>query len=1029
MAIQLTRILFCRIVGFLYRSSLVFLVCVAWHCPAFCQENAVILTGPDGSPANVVVPAGVQISGVPVSGAVPVDDANSAVPAQPPADGEAGGGTPPGGPPGVKAPDAKPESKPLQRGDVLIDKGDPKELSVKPDDDGLIAFSFRNQPWPALVQWLAEISSAPLDWQELPSDTVNLASSGRYSLAETRDLFNRHLLFRGYVLLDLDGGMTVVKTANINPAVVPRVNPNQLSTLQPHSFVRTSFDCGWLLAPKMAEELKPLISSNGRLIALEKTNRLEAMDAAINLQQIYQLLQEEMSQESQIELAREFEIRHIPAEDAKTMLSAFLGIEKKESQAPVSPEQMQQMQQMQMMQQQMQANGGGSPAAASQGASNISIVINSRRNSLLVNAPPDRMAIAAQFVKQIDVPSGGLQSLADVQTRVQVFRLSSLDPNKLAEIANDMNVLEPSTRLRVDEKNKALIVAGSAADRFVIQSLIEKLDGSARKFEVLQLRRLDAQEVAESIMFLMGTADTKKESNNRRFMYSFWDDGSQNKNENEDQFRVAANVRYRQVLLWANQYEMEEVRNLLVKLGEMPPEGGSARTVRLIEATSSPETYEYLKSLQQRFQGTMPNEIQLPGKEEFVDPILPPNGEAQEANGLSIDDAAMIGDDGSDVNGESSLVAYTLTQEPSQDRPVTSAQDPPPIIRSSEEFERVFGGRPNAADAPQKGQGAPVKIELDSDGNLVLSSDDTRALDRLESMMLDMAPPKRPYSVFHIEHASATWMMLNLTDYFKEDDKSEQDDPFMRFIFDLDSNEKEGPSGLGKAKPLRFVADNDTGSIVVTGASSGQLKTIGELISLWDVPEPINKRQSRFTRLVPVKYSRAERIAETIKDAYRDLLSSNDKAFSQGNQGGGGAVGASTDRAQPRSRDGGGSGLVDSQGGKTSGDTNMTFKGKLSIGVDNVSNALLISAEGEELLDLVCDMIDQLDSSATVQGNMQIRGLKGNVSVRSLETALQLFSPSGSKPSSPVISAGNAGKAEPDASSQKAPVVELGESG
>ena len=36
-----------------------------------------------------------------------------------------------------------------------------------------------------------------------------------------------------------------------------------------------------------------------------------------------------------------------------------------------------------------------------------------------------------------------------------------------------------------------------------------------------------------------------------------------------DEFRVAANARYRQVLLWANDQEMEEVRNLLVKLGEL----------------------------------------------------------------------------------------------------------------------------------------------------------------------------------------------------------------------------------------------------------------------------------------------------------------------------------------------------------------------------------------------------------------------------------------------------------------------------
>ena len=65
-----------------------------------------------------------------------------------------------------------------------------------------------------------------------------------------------------------------------------------------------------------------------------------------------------------------------------------------------------------------------------------------------------------------------------------------------------MNVMEPTTRIRADENNKALIVSGSAADRFIIDRLIQRLDGSGRQFEVLQLRRLEASEVAESIAFL-----------------------------------------------------------------------------------------------------------------------------------------------------------------------------------------------------------------------------------------------------------------------------------------------------------------------------------------------------------------------------------------------------------------------------------------------------------------------------------------------------------------------------------------------
>ncbi len=81
-----------------------------------------------------------------------------------------------------------------------------------------------------------------------------------------------------------------------------------------------------------------------------------------------------------------------------------------------------------------------------------------------------------------------------------------------------MNVLEPTTRLRADKTNNALIVSGSGADRFIIDKLIKRLDGSSRSFEVLPLRRLDPEEVAESIAFLMGQEKEDDDKNSRRWL-------------------------------------------------------------------------------------------------------------------------------------------------------------------------------------------------------------------------------------------------------------------------------------------------------------------------------------------------------------------------------------------------------------------------------------------------------------------------------------------------------------------------------
>ncbi len=190
---------------------------------------------------------------------------------------------------------------------------------------------------------------------------------------------------------------------------------------------------------------------------------------------------------------------------------------------------------------------------------------------------------------------------------------------------------------------------------------------------------------------------------------------------------------------------------------------------------------------------------------------------------------------------------------------------------------------------------------------------------------------------------------------------------------------------------MRFIADIDTGTIVVSNASADQLRSIEELIRLWDVPEPVNKRSVRYTRLVSLQYGKSARIADTIKETYRDLLSSNDKAFqqSQSRQDSSGATPQKNDT--PRGRElRGGSELVDTAGGgQQSGGADFSFKGKLSLGIDELGNTLLVSAEGEPLLELVCDMIDQLDKACLNSDGVRVVNLSGSIDASSLETALR----------------------------------------
>ncbi|MBB3205118.1 type II secretory pathway component GspD/PulD (secretin) [Rhodopirellula rubra] len=878
----------------------------------------------------------------------------------------------------------------VRRDGIDLPEGDPAELKATVGEDGKVSFRFRNQGWIDLIGWLSDISAQPIDWQELPGDAVNLVSPERLSVSETADLINRHLLARGFTMLRLEGGITITKTSNVNPGMVRRVSVEELQKLPDHTYVRTMLDAGWLSAEKLAEELKPMLSSSGKLTALATTNRIEAMDAAVNLRQVARLLTEERDVASRDALAPEFRLRHIPAEEAKRLLEEFLGVEKKDN-TPMTREQMQMMQRMQ------QQNGGKPPQQKPE--VEISIVANVRQNSVLVRAPIDRVAIAAEFIKRIDVPGGSLRSLADASTRVDVFRLVSLDPEKLIEIAMEMNVLEPTTRIRVDKDNSAVIVSGAAADRFIIKSLIERLDGGKRRFEVLQLRRLEASAVAESISFLMGQEKEDDDSSSRS-RYSYYGFGGNNNDDkkDEDEFRVAANTSYRQVLLWANESEMEEVRSLLIKLGELPPPGGSGQTMRVIEASATPETLEYLRALKARWNSMSSTELVLPDESEFTAPGMGDDPDSEESEDVDAS-ASGEGDGEEDGPSESNEEEGPRSEEPivARERNSVTHDAQASAGRSDNPFtltmQQNASTQPATENPPQamtrrgdSRQSPPVEIRLDANGNLILSSNDTKALDALENLMLDMKPPTRPYHVFHVKNASVTLLTLDLEEYFEEEDDKKDDDSdnFYRWYWGGDDDSSDtGPTGLAKGGKLKFLPNSDTGTIIVTGATNGQLKTIEELIELWDVDEPINPTRSRFTKLVTIRYGRSEKIAETVKDAYRDLLSSNDKTFSKGGGGQGGKQ-----RSSNRSE---GSGLEDSESGRDGGGNDFSFNGKLSLGVDEIGNTLLVSAEGESLLELIVSMIEKLDMAAQPGGEIEIVRFSGDVSPEMLRQAMAAF--------------------------------------
>jgi type II secretory pathway component GspD/PulD (secretin) len=896
--------------------------------------------------------------------------------------GEAGG--PPGkageaaktaGPSGKTPDGGKPDDapKPLKRPAKPDTPPNPAELKVGPDKQGNYKINFNGQPWLPVLQWLADQCKMSLEWQELPGDYLNLTTQRSYKIREVRDLINRRLLVRGYTLLCQDETLTVVNTKNLDTSLVPRVDPEELDRRDPFEFVKVSFALDWLSADTAVRELKPMVSCNGKLTAMADVNRIEAVDTVDNLRQIRAVLKQEQSLESQQRLVRKFKLVHARADDVRDELQTLLGSDVRSS-TPGRPQSSEQAQQAAMMaarmqqqaaqqgQQGQQAQQASAAAAAKMG---VAVVANQRENSILVTAPPDKMAIVVQVIKAVDVPTDSERSLVGAMNRMQVYRLAGIDPEPVVKTLEEIGNLNPSTHLEVDKKNKAIIAYASLADHVTIRAVVDKLSGSDRSFEVVRLRRLRADSVAASIEFMMGI-DSKKKKKETRHYWSPWDDYSSNSNDKSNEFRVDADVEQNRLLLWANEVELGEVQNLLTKLGETPQKGNGNKAIRVIDAGDAQEIGSLLKRIRSEWSAMSPNPLSLP-------PPLPSKGKAD-----------------AETQRETSPDAE-LSSPPSKTTAI------PPVgtvlrltdLRRDVPPEEVAGG---PAESSRKTP-APIDVRVGPDGKLVVSSQDTQALDLFEELISQLATPRREYEVFHLHYASAGSVALNLEDFFKDETKKSGSSlPFwIRDELGLDDSDSDSDDKrLSKRRKLKFISDPDTNSILVTGANAAQLKTIKDLIAVYDKQPPENSELSRQMGIFYLRHAKAKAVHDTVKDVYRDLLSENDKALANPNQQRGGRrmgfFGFSGDESN------------------TNEQKPPKFKGSLSIGIDEASNSLVVSAPKNVFIP-VSKMIQDLDEAAAAHHAVRVLKVGHGVTadrLREIIDALQGQGSSGGAAAAPT---------------------------
>ena len=901
----------------------------------------------------------------------------------------------------------------------------PAELNARPDEEGRIAFRFRGQPWTSVLEWLADISQMTLQWEATPDGYLDLAPRGNYEVREVRELITSVLLSKGYALMRQGDVLIVADAKSFDIGLAPRVSLSELHERGDHELVRVVFDLDWLLAEEAAEEFKSLLGPYGKINSLKTANRLDVLGPAGNLRRMHELLQEEQSASMQTRLVREFRLRHTRAADVFDKLKSLLGVGEETNPAQAILNQM--MAQSDGRDRRRRRDRDSERGEAAQMAQpnmgplapeptpEFYLAVNARTNSILANAPPDKMAKIEQAVAVIDVPQVRERSLLSDLPRVQAYRLAAIDPATLVKVLNELGGLDPSTRLEIDAANNSLIAYGPLADQMLIRTLVGTLDGTSRRFEVIQLRTLSAEFVAGSIQTLLMGPEASDDSRRRN---------SPEPAQNEaDRFQVEADIEHNRLLLRANEAELAEIRSLLTKLGEIPAAGAKASTLRVIPATPGEETERLLEQIERLWPalGLNPLEVDAEGI-----PSEPEGESGDEAPEILKPDMREPDDESATANdpqaqqdtSRRSRFHFAQQSQAVQDEPESSAgeaaapaepeaapsESPPPDGAESE----APLGRPGR-DLPRAAH-APVRIAVGPYG-LVITSADAQALDRLEELIGSFMPARLTYKVFTIKNTYAIDLTLLLEEIYKNEEQPAGGgfDPFGDPRRSRGRSSEPPRNSLSKRRPLSFVPDSTTNTILVQGADANQLAEIESLIKLYDADDRPDAKSVRQTQLVSLRYAKAAEVADVVKDVYRDLLSPNDKALEK-------------NVAQPQQQREGGfrAPSVSYLSEDAQASQNIPrFKGMLSIGIDARSNGLAISAP-QILLANVLEMVDRLDQAAKpTRAVVRIMKLRQPGSAALVERAL---TPQAGRAAAPAESAAKsesaAGAATPNGAPQ-----------
>lgn len=867
----------------------------------------------------------------------------------------------------------------------------------------VIQFNFAKQPWDSLLEWLAELAGLSLQMEFKPDGTFSYINDPqKYTIGEAMDVINAQLVPKGYTLIRKGNYLKLWALRDpISPDWIPRIKPDELDDRGDSEYASVIFPIEGMLASAAVKEIEGFKGEYGKVVALESANRVMVTDIVANIRLMRDMLNDIQSSGSSLKAkSRNFQLKFVAASKVEAALRDLFGLQPRatlnQPGQRTSGSDRSSNDPREMFRRMMESGGGGGgfpspfmqfggggpggdsrggdgrdgrgdsrggdrgsdPRASQQTQPTITLAVDEAHNQLFVMASPEKLAIAEDVIKRMDIPRPGENEFTPREPQtpmIKPYRLSDGDAQSLGTALNTIYQNTPGVRISADTGNNMVIVTATPDDQEQIKKLVEQFEYDERNSVVLTLQTLDAA----SVETLLGAVYASGQR-----------DWRGNTVPRPGQPRVVADRSRNQLMIRGSKKQVDDIRGMLAALGEPQLMGVAGSSTLQVLRMGAGDQKLLMEQLEKFWPVVRPNNnrieiIDLGKRSRNVAPPAPESAEPTDdprrrepprrlqpdaVEEPSPPPSRIRPKSSGDQQNRTSRDSRTSVKLVSYVAPVDGGQEPDDAVTSKPQSQEP-------KQMPQEDQdGPPVVISVGPDGTVVVGSTDPEAMQRFMNLWRTLtgggaSSGGANYKVFYLDSADATQLQLTLNDLLGVSSSS--------------SFFGGGGSSSSATSTLKIVPDARTNSLIVYG-SSNDLARVEQLIKVLDSSDAPASGAMSSPRIIPVQYANASSVARVIRDVYSSrVVGASGGLGGQPGFGGGFSPFGFSDSGR------GSSGSSSSRG------RNST-QGTLTIGVDEQSNSIVVACS-EALFQEIRRLVDTLDVAAsTTQRTVSIVTLKNS---------------------------------------------------